>query len=119
MTDTPTAPVTAAPANHYGWGKACDGWVLAPGPDLLVIEEEMPPGASEIRHHHGRARQFFYVLAGDLTMEMDGTLHKLRPASGIEIAPGLRHRAANEGSAPVRFLVISSPTTRGDRIDEG
>jgi mannose-6-phosphate isomerase-like protein (cupin superfamily) len=33
----------------------------------------------------------------------------------LEIGPGCAHRFFNGGAADVRFLVISAPTTRGDR----
>ena len=115
---TEPTPISTASAEHYVWGGSSDGWILAPGPDLLVIEEQMPPGASETRHHHGRARQFFYVLSGELTLELEGRHHTIGAATGLEIPPGARHQAINLSSAPVRFLVISSPTTRGDRHDE-
>jgi hypothetical protein len=43
-------------AEHYRWGNDCDAWYLVKDPQLSVIEEFMPPGAAEIRHHHERAR---------------------------------------------------------------
>jgi len=110
--------VSRATAEHYTWGGSCDGWILAPSPDMMVIEERMPAGTNERRHHHERARQFFYVLAGELTMELEGTVHRVEAGSGIEIVPGARHQARNDSDADVRFLVVSSPTTRGDRVDE-
>jgi hypothetical protein len=58
-----------------------------------VIEERMPPGAREARHRHAAARQFFYVLSGVLTMEVEGTVHRLAERSGIEIAPAWAHQA--------------------------
>jgi len=76
----------------------------------------MPTGAREQRHRHAKARQFFYVLEGQLTMEIDGGFHLLRAGEGIEIAPGQRHQAINDSAADVRFLVISSPPAHGDRI---
>jgi mannose-6-phosphate isomerase-like protein (cupin superfamily) len=35
------------------------------------------------------------------------------------VPPGTSHRFANVGSEPVEFLVISSPTTQGDRTNVG
>ena len=77
----------------------------------------MPPKTSERRHFHSKARQFFYVLSGSLTMELDGVTHCLFARSGIEIPPGANHQARNDGANDVYFLVISTPTTRGDRTD--
>ena len=84
-------------AEHYMWGNVCDGWHLLRGENLSVIEERMPPGAEEQRHFHTTTRQFFYVLAGELTMEVDGRFHTLQPRQGLEIAP----RAAASGAEPV------------------
>lgn len=112
-----TLKVETGSSQHYNWGESCDGWVLSPTPDQLVLEERMPPDTSERRHFHLKARQFFYVLTGSLTMELDGLTYSIPARAGIEIPPGARHQARNESAADVHFLVISSPTTRGDRID--
>jgi mannose-6-phosphate isomerase-like protein (cupin superfamily) len=109
--------VSRATAEHYNWGGGCDGWVLLPREDLLIIQERMPPDASETRHFHSRSRQFFYVLSGELTMELEGTRHLVPASHGIEIAPLARHQAMNAGEQEVNFVVVSSPTTRDDRIN--
>ena len=104
-------------SEHYLWGDVCDGWILSSQRELLVIQERMPPHATERRHFHSTARQFFYVISGELTMELEGEFHLVAAMSGIEIPPGDRHQARNAGQVDVHFLVISSPTTRGDRTD--
>jgi quercetin dioxygenase-like cupin family protein len=106
-------------APHYTWGGVCDGWILSPSNDMMVIQERMPPGSSEQRHFHSKARQFFYVLSGELTMELEGTLYVVPPMSGIEIYPQAKHQARNDAESDLHFLVVSSPTTRGDRTDIG
>jgi quercetin dioxygenase-like cupin family protein len=108
-------PVSSATAEHYVWGDVCDGWHLVRSPELSVIEERMPPGTSEQRHKHERARQFFYVLAGELTMELEGTVHTLAAGARLEIAPGQAHQAMNRSAKDVRFLVVSQPPSHGDR----
>jgi len=105
-------------AEHYIWGERCDGWHLVHDPGLSVIEECMPPGATEIRHHHGKAQQFFYVLSGRATMEAEGEILELSSNDGARILPGMRHQIRNESDEPVRFLVISQPSSRGDRISD-
>jgi uncharacterized cupin superfamily protein len=107
--------VSTTTAEHYLWGEICDGWHLLRSADLSVIEERMPPGTAEQRHRHERARQFFYVLAGELTMELDGVVHALAGGMGLQIAPGQAHQAMNRSSADVRFLVVSQPPSHGDR----
>jgi uncharacterized cupin superfamily protein len=80
-----------------------------------VIEERMPPGAREVRHWHARTRQFFYVLAGTLTLEVEGVTHRLPSRTGIELPQGTAHQAINDSGADVEFLVISEPPSHGDR----
>jgi mannose-6-phosphate isomerase-like protein (cupin superfamily) len=36
----------------------------------------------------------------------------------LEIEPGTVHQARNETKADVRFLVVSVPPSRGDRVDK-
>lgn len=107
--------VSTANAPHYIWGRQCDGWHLLQGDDLSVIEERMPPGAAEVRHRHARARQFFYVLEGEAVLELEGVAHRLGPRQGLHVPPGAPHQMRNESAADVRFLVVSSPKSHGDR----
>lgn len=108
----PTSIETAA---HYVWGGSCDGWHLVRSPELSVIQERMPPGTAEVRHRHARARQFFYVLRGSLTLECAGVTHRLIAGQGLEIAPGAPHEARNDSGQAVDFLVISQPPSHADR----
>ena len=104
-------------AQRYGWGEGCDGWWLVRSEGLAVIEERMPAGTSERRHRHGSARQFFYVLSGELTMKLGESEERLSAGQGIEIAPGIAHQAMNRSAGEVRFLVVSQPPSHGDRED--
>ena len=109
--------ISKTEADHYIWGGINDGWHLVQRPDLSVIEERLAPGAAEGRHYHRAARQFFYVLDGALTMEMDGRVYRLTKGQGVEIAPGVPHQARNEEDAAVAILVVSAPKSHGDRVD--
>jgi quercetin dioxygenase-like cupin family protein len=104
-------------ARHYEWGEGCDGWVLLPNSDVTIIEERMPPGTAEVRHFHVNAQQFFYVISGELQMELEGQMHVIPSGSGLEVPPGFKHQARNHSEAEVIFLVTSSPTSDGDRVD--
>jgi uncharacterized cupin superfamily protein len=108
-------PTSRAVGQEYGWGDGCQGWHLVRAQNLSVIEERMPPGTRETRHWHARARQFFYVLQGTLTLEVEGVTHSLAARSGIELPQGMAHQAMNETTADVEFLVISEPPSHGDR----
>lgn len=110
-------PISRESADHYVWGDGCDGWHLVRSEALAVIEERMPPGGSERRHFHRHAEQFFYVLAGELTLELDGVEAVLGPGSGLRVLPGRAHQAFNRGGQDARFLVVSQPPSHGDRVD--
>ena len=108
---------STASAEHYTWGEVCDGWHLLKGHDMSVIEEVVPPGAGEVKHFHSKARQFFYVLAGEATIEFDDGAVTFSAGQGVHVPPGVPHRFCNRSASTVRFLVLSSPTTRGDRTN--
>jgi mannose-6-phosphate isomerase-like protein (cupin superfamily) len=99
---------------HYKWGHS-DGWRLLDRADLSVIQERMPPGAAEIKHLHRRARQLFYVLDGQVEMEMRGEVLRLGAGDAVEVAPGESHRVRNTSAADASLIVISAPSTAGDR----
>jgi mannose-6-phosphate isomerase-like protein (cupin superfamily) len=112
-------PVSRATAEHYNWGDQCDGWHLVKDEQFSVIEEQMPPGACEVLHYHGRAQQFFFVLSGEAVMEVEGCGIRLTACEGLHILPGVPHQLRNESKEPVHFLVISQPPSHGDRIVAG
>lgn len=104
-------------AEHYVWGQVCDGWHLVKREEMSVIQERVPSGSAEIMHYHERARQFFYVLEGEGTMSFEDHEVILHKGHGLEIQPMIKHQFKNNSSADVHFLVISVPSTRGDRIN--
>jgi mannose-6-phosphate isomerase-like protein (cupin superfamily) len=113
--------VSTKNAEHYKWGGPqrtdCDGWHLVKTPDLSIIEELMPPGTSETRHFHTRTRQFFYVLEGELTLEIENRVLAVQAGEGIEVSPGQRHQALNKSGRPLRIMVTSQPPSHGDRTE--
>ena len=104
-------------AEHYIWGGNCDGWHLLKRDDMSVIQERVPAGCAEVIHYHERARQFFYILEGEGTMTFEDQEIILQKGQGLEIAPMAKHQFRNHSQAEVHFLVISVPSTRGDRIN--
>ncbi len=107
--------ISKATAEHYVWGKGCDGWHLVRNPQLSVIQERMPAGTAEVRHFHHRAQQFFYVLAGTAVMEVESRSIVLTAGEGIWIPAGTPHQMRNDSDDEVHFLVISQPPSHGDR----
>jgi mannose-6-phosphate isomerase-like protein (cupin superfamily) len=107
--------ISKSNAEHYIWGNHCDGWHLAKNSQLSVIQELMPAGTAEVRHFHHHAQQFFYVLAGEAVIEVDGRPIVLTAGEGLWIPAGTSHQMRNDSGDEVQFLVISQPPSHGDR----
>lgn len=103
-------------SEHYIWGDDCHGWHMIKSPELSIILERMPPQTAEMRHYHTTSRQFFFVLSGVATLEIDGTEEDLHPYEGAEVLAGMPHQLFNRHHIPLEFLVISQPPSHGDRI---
>jgi mannose-6-phosphate isomerase-like protein (cupin superfamily) len=104
-------------AEHYRWGDCCDGWYLVKNERLNIIEERMPPGTSETRHVHRKAQQFFYVLNGEATLEIDGRTIVLHQREGALVPPGAAHQMQNRSKQDLQIMVTSEPPSHGDRED--
>ncbi|MCT7579144.1 cupin domain-containing protein [Aliarcobacter butzleri] len=110
------ALVSIKNAEHYFWGEKCDGWHLVKSSGLSVIQERVPHGCSEVRHYHERSEQFFYVLSGIATMEVDGNIYQMTAGSGIHVPAGIPHQLSNHQTDDLVFLVVSTPPSHGDRV---
>jgi mannose-6-phosphate isomerase-like protein (cupin superfamily) len=76
----------------------------------------MPPNTSEVRHYHTKSRQFFFVLSGTATLEINGVSEHITPLEGVEVPPHVAHQMMNRSDEDVEFLVISQPTSKEDRV---
>ncbi len=99
----PRTSISLATAEHYSWGQSCDGWHLVRNAALSVIEEQMPPGSSEVLHSHRSAQQFFFMLSGQLTIEVGYDEVELHAGEGLHIPPRVRHRISNTSGQWLAF----------------
>lgn len=104
-------------SEHYIWGNNCDGWHLLKTDSLSVIQEKMPPNTSEALHFHAKSQQFFYILKGVATFEVDDEVIRVMSNQGLHIKPNTHHRIFNKEEFDLEFLVISEPKSHGDRIN--
>jgi mannose-6-phosphate isomerase-like protein (cupin superfamily) len=108
--------ISKSNAEHYIWGTNCDGWHLVKQKELSVIHERMPAGTSEVRHFHSLSRQFFFVLSGTATLEVNGEIIMIQESEGVEVPPNVPHQMMNQSNQDIEFLVISQPNSKGDRV---
>ncbi len=109
--------VSTKNTEHYTWGNNCDGWHLVKNKELSIIQERVPMGCSEKRHYHSTAQQFFYVLSGIATLELEGVNHQLTPYTGIHVPAEKAHQLSNQEKEDLIFIVTSTPPSHGDRIE--
>ena len=102
---------------HYQWGSDCDGWNLVDEDSLSVKQELMPAGAKEEKHYHQAAQQFFYILRGKATFEIEDSTIEINKGEGLQIEAGKKHRILNEGNEDLEFILCSQPSTKSDRIN--
>lgn len=105
------------PLKHYQWGDACDSWELLDDVSLSVKQESMPPGTSEQLHYHKHSQQFFFILAGTATFEIEGKQIEVPAQAGLQIQAGEKHRIINNGSINLEFILCSQPAVLNDRIN--
>jgi mannose-6-phosphate isomerase-like protein (cupin superfamily) len=104
-------------SEHYSWGDNCDGWHLVKSQELSVIQENVPSGCHEKRHVHEHSEQFFFVLTGVASLEVNGIVNKLEPQQGFHVPAGVPHQLMNEHTENLVFIVTSTPPSHGDRVD--
>ncbi len=63
-------------------------------------------------HYHKRLTEFYFVLEGEGTIELDGESFPLKPRTAVMIKPGCRHRAVGN------LKVIVVPVPKFDPDDE-
>ena len=104
-------------APYFTWGEKGDGWFLAKNQHAVIIQECMQPHTSEIRHYHKATWQFFYILSGIATIEIDGNYVELIKGEGIEIPVSLPHNIMNKSDNELTYILISVPNLEGDRVN--
>ncbi|WP_332634980.1 cupin domain-containing protein [Halalkalibacter flavus] len=108
--------ISKSNAEHYIWGDNCDSWYLVKNNDLSIIHERMPPNTNEVKHYHNQSRQFFFVLSGTATLEVDGAIIELNSQEGTEVPPLVPHQMFNKTNQDLEFIVTSQPNSKGDRV---
>jgi len=106
-----------AGGNHYTWGNNCDGWVLVDTEALSVKQERMPAQTAEALHYHQKAQQFFFILAGIATFEVENESFTVYNGQGFHIEPGKKHRILNNTAEDIEFILSSQPSTNNDRFN--
>ena len=79
----------------------------APVRNQSLAEASIPAGRSTDRHYHKKSEEFYFLLEGEGTMEIDGEKRSVAPGDAILIPPGAWHQIT--ASTALRFLCCCAP----------
>ncbi len=79
----------------------------APVANQSLAEAQVPAGCATQRHYHKLSEEFYFILEGTGTMEIDGEEQEVGPGDAILISPGARHTI--RAAATLRFLCCCAP----------
>lgn len=89
------------------------------GGGLLEMESCFAPHSIEpIAHYHPVQEELFTVLEGELSVRIDGTIHRFAAGERLKIAPGTVHSMWNEGSVPTRVNWKVTPALQTEYLLE-
>ena len=109
------------PAENHGHPGSISRVVMGPAarrddrPDALNSErliihtnEYEPGGVSGDGHTHSNQEQAFYILEGDIEVEVGDETYQLGPDDCVLLPRNVFHKHRNIGDKPLKFLFISA-----------
>ena len=79
----------------------------APVQNQSLAEATVPVGQPTDRHYHKLSEEFYFILEGQGTMEIDGETRDVGPGDAILIPPNAWHQIT--ASQTLRFLCCCAP----------
>ena len=85
---------------------------------MSLWEAVFPPGAGAPPHTHTREDEVFYVLSGELLIELEGDSapHRVGPGGFFFGARRRRHAVRNVSDQPARALILCTPSCGLDQM---
>lgn len=104
---------------HAGQGRSF--WVvgdlytfLATGEDTngayALIHALVPPGGGPPPHIHSREDEAFFVLEGQLTIQVDGRTITATPGAWVTLPKGTLHAFKNTAPTAAKMLILVNPS---------
>lgn len=69
----------------------------------------LEPGQRVIEHYHPYSDEFLLLVAGEVTVDLDGAPHPVRANQGLMVPREVRHRVRNTGGAEARIVFHLCP----------
>jgi mannose-6-phosphate isomerase-like protein (cupin superfamily) len=74
-----------------------------------LAEEVLPPGCAVSPHHHLQLEEIYYIVSGSGLMKVGTSERQLGPGDAVYVPRHTRHTLENNGSEPIRLLVVCGP----------
>ncbi len=81
----------------------------APVANQSLAEAQLPAGTATQRHFHKLSEEFYFILDGSGSMEIDGETAPVTAGDAILIPPGAWHQITAAPEAGLRFLCCCAP----------
>ena len=81
----------------------------APVKGQSLAEAAVPAGGATQRHYHKASEEFYFMLSGKATMEIDGEEREVGPGDAILIPAGAWHQIRATAGEGLRFLCCCAP----------
>ena len=81
----------------------------APVAKQSLAEASLLTGGATQRHYHRESEEFYYILEGAGTMEIDGESQSVAPGDAILIPAGAWHQIVADQGQELRFLCCCAP----------
>jgi quercetin dioxygenase-like cupin family protein len=79
------------------------------GDAVALVENTVPAGWPGTPLHHHAFDEAFYVLDGELTLQVGDQVVVRRPGDVVFAPSGVPHAVANPGDRPARYLLVCTP----------
>lgn len=113
MSDNELEATAARAGMIIGLGPGSQLTLKAVGADtegtFALMEYVLAPGGGAGLHRHSREDETFYVLAGELAVQLGDETAVVTPGELLRIPRGTRHAFVNRGAAPLTALVLLTP----------
>lgn len=69
----------------------------------------LAPGERVVEHYHPYSEEFSLVVAGEVTVDLDGVPHPVRANQGLMVPRNVKHRVRNTGTVEARIVFHLCP----------
>jgi mannose-6-phosphate isomerase-like protein (cupin superfamily) len=74
-----------------------------------VAYVEVEVGKISRAHYHSLTEEVYYILSGEGSMTINGSVRLVKPGDCVYIPPNAVHSIANVGSTALRFISADAP----------